>query len=102
MIQVTKEGCVTFSVDVGKEDPADDYNVRKGKLIIKHIDAQSIQSNFDEIKMCAYSRDIDALCISETSLQPGTRDVHVNIPNYVLFRNYAGRVAVSVFMVRKS
>ncbi len=64
--------------------------MEKGKLIIEHINAQSIQTNFDEIKMCVYSRDIDVLCVSETWLQKNTPDVHVSIPNYVLYRKDVG------------
>ncbi len=70
-------------------------------LIIEHINAQSIQSNFDEIKMCVYSRDIDVLCVSETWLQTNTLDVHVSIPDYVLYRNDAGRGGGVCIYVRK-
>ncbi len=48
--------------------------MEKGKLIIEHINAQSLQSNFDEIKMWVHSRDIDVLCASETWLQTNTPD----------------------------
>ncbi|RUM30450.1 MAG: hypothetical protein DSY42_04590 [Aquifex sp.] len=75
--------------------------MEKGKLIIEHINAQSIQSNFDEIKMCVYSRDIDVLCVSETWLQTNTPDVYVNIPNYVLYRNDVGRGGGVCIYVKK-
>lgn len=65
--------------------------MEKGKLIIEHINRQSLQCNFDEIEMCVYSRDIDELCVSGTWLQTNTPDVHVSIPNCVLDRNDVGR-----------
>ncbi len=73
----------------------------KGKLTIEHVNAQSIQSNLDEIKKCTYSRDIDVLCISEICLQTNTPDVHVNIPNYVLYRNDVGRGGGVCIYVKK-
>ncbi len=75
--------------------------MEKGKLTIEHISAQSIQSYFDGIKMCTYSRDIDVLCLSETWLQTNTPDVHVSIPNYVLYRNYVGRGGGFCIYVKK-
>ncbi len=51
--------------------------------------------------MCVYSRDIDALCVSETWLQTNTPDVHVSIPNYVLYRNDVGRGGGVCIYVKK-
>ncbi len=75
--------------------------MEKGKLTKEHINAQSIQSNFDETEMCRYSRDIDVLCVSETWLQTNTPNVHVNIPNYVLCRNDVGRGGGVCIYVKK-
>lgn len=66
-----------------------------------HVNAQSLQSNFEEIKMCVTSRDIDVLCVSETWLQTHTPDVFVNIPDYVLYRNDAGRGGGVCIYVKK-
>ncbi len=52
----------------GKEDFADVYQFKKGNLTIEYIKAQSLQSNFEEIKMCVDDRDIDVQCVSETWL----------------------------------
>ena len=51
--------------------------------------------------MCVYSRDIDVLCVSETWLQTNTPDVHVSIPNYVLYRNDVGRGGGVCIYVKK-
>ncbi len=41
------------------------------------------------------------LCVSETWLQTNTHDVHVSIPNYVLYRNYVGRGGGACACVKK-
>ncbi len=69
----------------------DVYPLKKGNLTIEHVNAQSLQSNFEEIKMCVNDRDIDVLCVSETWLHTNTPDELVNIPNYVIYRCDNGR-----------
>ncbi len=63
----------------------------KGVLTIEHINAQSIQSNYEEIKLLIQERDIDVLCVSETWLHSHTLDDLIAMPNYKLFRNDGGR-----------
>ncbi len=60
-------------------------------MTIEHVNAQSLLSNLEEIKMCVYDRDIDVLCVSETWLQTNTPDELVSIPNYVIYRCDNGR-----------
>ncbi len=63
----------------------------KMTLTIEHINAQSLQSNLDEIKILLAERNIDILCVSEAWLLAETIDSHVNIPNFKLFRCDQGR-----------
>ncbi len=57
-----------------------------GFLTIEHINAQSLQASFDEVKFLVSERNIDILCVSETWLLPHTPNAYVNIPNYKIFR----------------
>ncbi len=52
-----------------------------GFLTVEHINTQSLQSNFDEVKLLVRERNFDVLCVSETWLLPHTPDEYVNIPN---------------------
>ena len=63
----------------------------KDSLNIEHINAQSLQGNFDEINILISERNIDILCISETWLSSHIPDAFVNIPNYTLYRHDNGR-----------
>lgn len=63
----------------------------KELLTIEHINAQSLQSNYKEVRLLIQERDIDILCVSETWLQSHTSDDLIAIPNYKLFRNDGGR-----------
>ncbi len=65
--------------------------MKKGKLTMEHINAQSLLANFEETKMCVDSRDNGVLCVSAIWLQTNTPDAYINIPNYLLYRNDAGR-----------
>ncbi len=53
---------------------------------MEHIDAQSLISSLDEVKLLIIDRKIDVLCINETWLQANTPDSYVEIPNYKIFR----------------
>ncbi len=48
--------------------------MEKGNLTIELVNAQSLQSNFEEIKMCVNDGDIDVLCVGETWLNTDTPD----------------------------
>ncbi len=65
--------------------------LKKDSLTIEHINAQSLQSNFAEIKILLAERNIDILCVSETWLLVDSMDSHINIPNFNLFRCDLGR-----------
>ena len=60
-------------------------------LTIEHINAQSPQSNYDEVRLLIQERDIDVICVSETWLHSHIPDDLIAIPNYKLFRNDGGR-----------
>ncbi len=60
---------------------------------MEHINAQSLISSLDEVKLLTIDRKIDVLCISETWLQANTPDSYVEIPNYKIFRCNNGRGA---------
>ncbi len=62
-----------------------------GSPCIEHINAQSLQSNFDEIKILLTEGNIDIFCVSGTCLLAETIESHVNIPNFKLFRCDQGR-----------
>ncbi len=51
-------------------------------LTIEHINAQSLQANYDEVKFLVSERNINILCVSEPWLLPHTPDEYVNIHNY--------------------
>ena len=63
----------------------------KELLTIEHINAQSLQSNYEEVKLLIQERDVDVLCVSETWLHSHTSDDLIAIPDYILFRNDGGR-----------
>ena len=50
-------------------------NKRIDHTVIKHINAQSLITKLDEIKLLIENEDLDILCISETWLQPNILDV---------------------------
>ena len=50
--------------------------------MIKHINAQSLITKLDEIKLLIENEDLDILCISETWLQPNILDDLISIKNY--------------------
>ena len=68
---------------------------KKDYLIIEHINARSLLSSFEEIKLLLNERNVDILCVSETWLLPYIPDEFVNIPNYKVFRCDIGRGAGS-------
>ncbi len=51
----------------------------RGFRTIEHINAQSLQANFDEVKFIVTERNIDILCVSETWLLPHTPDAYTYI-----------------------
>ncbi len=55
-------------------------------LTVEHINAQSLISRFDEVKLLLIDRSIDVLCVSETWLHANTPDGYVNIHGYEIFR----------------
>ena len=69
----------------------DKGNVSKENIKIDHINAQSLQGNFEEIKMLISERNPDILCISETWLLPFVKDCFVHIPHFNLFRRDHGK-----------
>ncbi len=69
-----------------------------GFLTIERINAQFLQSNFNEVTLQVSERNIDILCVSETWLLPHTPDEYVNIPNYKIFRCDGGQVQEHVYM----
>ena len=71
-------------------------------LTMEHINAQSLQSNFDEIKLMTENRDIDILCVCETWLHSITPDAYVDIHNYNIFRNDKGRGGGVCIYVKQS
>ena len=75
----------------GDTAESDLTNSKKNNLIIEHINAQSLMSNFDEITHMIAQRDIDILCVSETWLLSHTPDIHVQIPNYIIYHKDSGR-----------
>ena len=58
---------------------------------IDHINAQSVQSHIDEIRLMVKDRDSDILCISESWLLPIIQDNYIDIPSFNVFRCDAGR-----------
>ncbi len=65
----------------------------KDCLVIEHINAQSLISNLDEVKLLILDRDTDVLCISETWLLPHTLNTFINLPNYTVHSSDKGRGA---------
>lgn len=62
---------------------------KRNCLTIEHVNAQSLLSCFEEIKILIQARDIDILCISETWLSSNIPSQYVNIGGYNLFRRDA-------------
>ena len=58
---------------------------KKDMIKVEHINAQSVQGNFEEIKMLIEKRNVDILCISETWLFPLVDDIFVKIPHFNIF-----------------
>ncbi len=73
-----------------------------GFLTIEHINAQSLHSNPDEVKLLVREGNIDALCVSETWLLPHTPDEYVSIPNYKILRCDNSRGADACIYVQDS
>ena len=55
-------------------------------VIIEHVNAQSLLSNMEEIKLLIDVRNVDILCISETWLLSNVPDSFVGIENFNIFR----------------
>ena len=68
--------------------------------MIEHINARSLLSCFDEIKLLIIAREIDILCITETWLHPEIPDRFINIEGFNLFRCDGGKGAGSCIYVR--
>ncbi len=68
-------------------------NLISDSLTVEHINAQSLISSLDEVKLLVIGRNIDVLCVSETWLQTNTPDSYVEIPNCTIFRCDKGRGA---------
>ena len=66
-------------------------NLKKDWLRIEHVNAQSLLSSLDEVKLLLTDRNIDVLCISETWLHANTPDGYVDIQGYKIFRRDNGR-----------
>lgn len=66
-------------------------NSKKDSLIVEHINAQSLISSLDEVKLLLTDRSIDALCVSETWLHADTPDGYVHIDGFMVFRCDNGR-----------
>ena len=68
--------------------------------MIEHINAQSLISSLDEIRLLIQERNIDILCITETWLLPHTPDYYINIYDFNVFRCDNGRGAGACIYVR--
>ena len=66
-------------------------NSKKDWLRIEHVNAQSLLSSLDEVKLLLTDRNADVLCISETWLHANTPDGYVDIQGYKIFRRDNGR-----------
>ena len=66
-------------------------NLKKDWLRIEHVNAQSLLSSLDEVKLLLTDRNIDVLGISETWLHANTPDGYVDIQGYKIFRRDNGR-----------
>ena len=66
-------------------------NLKKDWLIVEHINAQSLLSSLDEVKLLLTDRNIDVLCVSETWLHANTPDGYVDVHGYTIFRCDNGR-----------
>ena len=62
-------------------------NKPSDRIVIKHINEQSLIPKLDEIKLLIENEDLDILCISETWLQPNILDDLISIKNCRVFRN---------------
>ena len=64
------------------------------------MNARSVLSNLEEIKLLVNERNIDVLCISETWLESNIPDRYVNIEGFNLFRDDKGRGGGTCIYVR--
>lgn len=71
-------------------------------LKVEHVNARSLLSCFDEIKLLIVDRNIDILCITETWLVPNVPNRLVNIQGYKLFRCDGGQGGGSCIYIRNS
>ena len=67
-------------------------------LSTEPINAQSFQSNYDEVRLQVQERDIDVLCVSETWLLSHISDDPISIPDYKLFHNDGGGGGGGVYL----
>ena len=63
-----------------------EINKEKGYIVTKNINAQSLITKLNEIKLLLESEDLDILCRSETWLQPNIADDLISIAGYNMFR----------------
>ncbi len=66
-------------------------NYKKDSLIVEHINAESLVSSLDEIKLLLTDRGIDVLGVSEKWPHANTPDGYVDIHGYTVFRCDNGR-----------
>ena len=76
-------------------------NVKENRnnLVIKHINARSLLSCLDEVKLLVESSNLDVLCISESWLLPSMPSSYVGIEGFTIYRcdgGYGGGVCVYV------
>ena len=69
-------------------------------MIVEHVNARSLLSSLEEIKLLVNERKIDVLCISETWLEDNIPDRYVNIDGFILFRTDKGRGGGTCIYVR--
>ncbi len=60
---------------------------KKDYLTIEHVNTQSLQSDFEEIKLLISDRNVDILCVSETWLLSETPNAYINIPGFKIYRS---------------
>ncbi len=68
--------------------------------MIEYLNAQSLMSSMDEIKLLVNERNTDILCISESWLLSSVPDHFVNIHGYKIFRCDGGRGGGACIYVR--
>ncbi len=66
-------------------------NYEKDLLIVEHINAQSLVTSLDEVKLLLIDKGIDVLGVSETWPHANTPDGYVDIHGYTVFRCDNGR-----------